>query len=123
MSCSPNVVTADKLVFVGGDKLTTLLGKKGGTSLTGTIDKSISLNGEKGGANFIVTSDKTVYLSGEKIVYLSGSTDKTTSLIGSKDATFSLQADGACVGWWYILVDSTLYTVDNTFVTVDRTPV
>ena len=125
MACNNIDVTADKIVFVSGDKTTALLGEKGGNSstLTGTADKSVLFFAEKGGSNILGSSDKTIYLTGEKIVYLTGSTDKIMTLIGSKSKIEYLQADGACVGWWYILVDSTLFTVDNMMITVDRSPV
>ena len=123
MSCNQLSVTSDKIVPVIGEKYITLLtGEKGGVSLLGSVDKTTMLLGEKNIANFEVTTDKITNLNGQKYTDEMLGEKNINSILGSLDKSANLNGDGACVGWWYILVDTTLVTVDNTYITVDRTP-
>lgn len=117
-------VSSDKIVTVVGEKLTTSLnGEKNISEFVVTSDKIVSLNGEKYITNFIVNSNKSITLNGEKnIGDLTGFKFLENNLIGSLDKTSNLRGDGCGIGWWYIMVDSTLFTSDDMYVTVDRTP-
>lgn len=116
--------SSDKIISVIGEKfITSLTGEKYGVELLGLSDKTISLTGEKNITTFNVTSDKSKELEALKyIADLEGLKYLSEALLGLLDKSKNLQADGAGVGWWYILVDTTLITADNTYVTVDRTP-
>lgn len=120
MVCNQYDVSTDKIILAVGEKtIVNLIGLKNGDDLLGTTDKNITLFGDVI-VNLLGTTDKIVDLIGTKYIDDLTGTKYIDNLSGLLDKNVYLIADGACSGWWYILVDTTLFTVDNTIVTVDR---
>ena len=119
--CNGITVTSDKIISISGEKLiSTLTGTKNINELDVSSDKILILTGTKNINELGITTDKLVNLIGTKYLSDLTGTKNVDIISGSSDKTANLSADGACVGFWYILVDTTLFTADNTHVTVDR---
>lgn len=121
--CNGISVPSDKLVAAVGQKTaTSLIGEKYIASKDVTANKNVALLGDSFVTNFYVTTNKSNDLLGLKYINGLSGLKYISNLIGSSEKSISLNADGACPGWWYILISDTRTTIDNTYITIDRTP-